>query len=457
MKHYPHLLARLFNVPLLIDPAKASVIYQGIAARLSLPATGELIEGPAAQHRARREMSLPAGTKWSNGGFLMTPDGIAIVTIDGSLVHSAAGSYAPSGMTAYGEIRDQIEAAAADPRARAILLDVDSPGGEASDSAFALSARIRGLRAEKPIWAICDEMACSAGYLLASAAEKIFAPALGYVGSIGVYMALLDTTKADQMEGLSWTFIKAGAHKLDGNPHVKVSQDFIARMQADVDATYERFIAEVGASRPMLGLKGARATEARFYRGTEAMDIKLIDGIADFDATLAALKAKVTSPGMPPVIMEIDQTVRQEASAEAAGGDTSQRNAAAAADQTEETQMDSKPQNTEQPQPSAAQQAGNVVDLNAARKEGSDAARADILEIGQLCNLAGRPELALGFIEAGKSVADVRKELLDARAKQSAEIASHHAAGGGRAETGGAALLGACKQLADRTAPRKSA
>jgi signal peptide peptidase SppA len=446
---YPHLMARLFNVPLLIDPAKASTIFRGIASRIGIEALGEDLPGAAAEHQAKREMVLPQGTRRSQGGSIVMPGGIAVVVADGSLCHAAAGSYPPSGMTSYGEIRAQVERAAADQEVRAILLDVDSPGGEASDSAFALSARIRELRAVKPIWSICDEVACSGGYLIASAAEKVFAPALSYTGSIGVYMALLDATKADKMEGLDWTFVHAGSHKLDGNPSISLDKEFVARMQADVDATYARFLGEVGASRPKLGVKGAKTTEARFYRGTEALEVGLIDGIADFETVHKQMQSRLqSSVGLP-----MQTQVRQEASAEAAAGDVSPQAAAAAPNQ--ETIMENN-ENKSAQSAAPAPQAGNVVDINAARKEGSDAARKEVAEIVELCTLAGKSGLAAGFIAAGKSVADVRKDLLAEKAKSDMEINTQHGPQPGAHAAGGKVLVGECERLAKLSA-KKSA
>jgi signal peptide peptidase SppA len=446
MKHYPHLMARLFNVPLLIDPSKASTIFKGVSSKLGMQAVGEIVDGPGADHRSRQKISIP-GARQASAGYFVTASGIAVVTFDGTLVHNAAGSDPLSGMTSYGDIRNQIEAAAADSAVRAILLDADTPGGEGTDSAFALSARIRELRAVKPIWGICDEMACSAGYLVMSAAEKLFAPALGYTGSIGVYMALLNETKADEMEGLSWTFIKAGAHKLDGSSHLPFSKEFLERMQSDVDATYARFLAEVSANRPTLGEKGARATEARFYRGTEAMELGLVDGVADFPTALAMLTTKINSPSRATAPQ---MQVRHETSAEASPGDVSHE-AAAAADRIQETEMSKE---TELPAGPAKSET-NIVDINAARKEGSDATRREVAEIVELCALAGQPGLATSFIGAGKTVADVRKELVAAKGKTAgAEITSAHSGHPSPVNGGGDALLGECKRLAESAAKK---
>ena len=99
----------------------------------------------------------------------------------------------------------------------------------------------------------------------------------------------------------------------------------------------------------------------------------------------------------------------------------------------------------------------NVVDISAARKEGSDAAIKTAAEIAELCSLAGKPELSAGFIAAGKSVAEVRKELLAAKANGAgAEIHSQHAAAAVQTNGGGPALIAECKRLAE-TAARHSA
>lgn len=429
MRQYPHLMAKLFNVPLMVDPAKANAILAALSSKLGLATNGTAVEGPALSGQQRPRMEIP-GARYCAGGYLITREGVAIVTISGTTVHSAAGAYPPSGMTSYSEIRDQIEAAAADSSVRAVLMAIDSPGGEASDSAFALSDRIRQLRSTKPIWGVADEMACSAGYLLLSGAEKVFGPRQSYLGSIGAYALHLDMSAADKMEGLVWTYIKAGAHKAEGNEHQPIPDAFRARVQADVDATYARFVTQVGANRPSFGADGARKTEAQFYRGDEALALGLTDGIADFDTVLKTLSTSLSNVNSPGIQMS-GPSSRQEASAETATGAISP----AAAAEHQETEMNT-PENTTasagtKPAVTAAATAtgdpaaSNVVDLNTVRKEAGQAATAQAAEIAELCTLAGKPALAAGFIAEGKSKDDVRKALLSAQTTGDKEIAAH--------------------------------
>ncbi len=110
-------------------------------------------------------------------------DGVAVVPISGVLVHGDA--YSWWGQTSYGSIRASLEQAATDAEVRAIVLHVDSPGGEVS-GCFDLADRIFAMRDVKPIAALVDEYACSAAYALASSAEQILAPRTAVIGSIGV-------------------------------------------------------------------------------------------------------------------------------------------------------------------------------------------------------------------------------------------------------------------------------
>jgi hypothetical protein len=123
-----------------------------------------------------------------------------------------------------------------------------SAGGEVG-GLFDLVDRIHAIRAAsgKPIWAIAAEAALSAAYAIASAADRIYVTQTGEAGSIGVVAVHVDESGADAQDGLAWTFIHAGARKVDGNPHQPLSDHARADLQADVDLMYGRFVAVVAA------------------------------------------------------------------------------------------------------------------------------------------------------------------------------------------------------------------
>ena len=136
-------------------------------------------------------MALPEVPSSSSPDSLaITPNGIAIIPVVGTLVKRAGAIDAASGLLSYTAIETMIMEAATDPAVGGILLDVDSPGGEVG-GVFDLADLIREAREAKPVYALADD-AFSAAYLLASAADRIYLSQTGGVGSIGVIAVHVD-------------------------------------------------------------------------------------------------------------------------------------------------------------------------------------------------------------------------------------------------------------------------
>jgi capsid assembly protease len=201
-----HVADRVINRPLLILPDKLAIIAQVLAGRIAIDAT------PLSP-----EASRFAGASRNGQPYRVTDGGVAIITITGSLVNRGAWVGASSGLTSYEGIAHQIESAARDPKVKAIILDMDSPGGEAA-GAFETAALVRAVNAVKPTYAAINGMAASAAYALASGARAIVSMPSGLAGSIGVVMLHADYSRALDRAGITPTLIHAGAHKVDGSP-----------------------------------------------------------------------------------------------------------------------------------------------------------------------------------------------------------------------------------------------
>jgi signal peptide peptidase SppA len=224
-------------------------------------------------------------------GYAVTDAGIAVVPVLGPLV--ARGDWLTElfGASVYGAVGEAVEVALADPSVRGVVMEIDSPGGEVAGM-FDLADRLTSLRGStgKPLWAVASESATSAAYAIASAAERIYVTRTGEVGSIGVVAAHVDQSGADAKAGLAWTFIHAGARKLDGNPHEPLSDPARAAIQADVDALYGELVGLVARNRN-LAPEAVRGTEAAIYRGRAGIAMGLADRIGTVEAALAELKA----------------------------------------------------------------------------------------------------------------------------------------------------------------------
>ena len=398
MNTLPHLAARVIGAPLMVDRARLETILSVIGPRIGLEAS-----------------AMPPGfeEKANASDLMVTPNGIAIVPIHGTLVKRAGAIEAASGLLSYAAIEERILDAATDPGVRAILLDIDSPGGEVG-GVFDLAAMIREAGEEKPVWALADD-AFSAAYLIASTAHRIIVPQTAGVGSVGVIAVHVDESAKDAQEGRAYTTVFAGARKNDFSSHEPLSNEARTGLQLEVDRLYGMFVGAVAQGRNMPEA-AVRATEAGLFFGENAVNAGMADQVGTIRDALAGLTAQLQAGGR-----------RLETGGKATSkAFTSSLQSPASSLQPKEAAMPMDTQAeepaTDQPKPEAAQntQITQAVDLDKVRAEHDEQMRGEAQAIVDLCALAGMPDLAGGFIAQGMTSDAVRRELLAKRAKSDA-------------------------------------
>src|SRR5262245_42728304 len=257
----PHIAARIFGRPLLIDPRKAEMLLAVLGERIGIDATDVAHidsifrrlrnDSPA----ANRLVGTPGGPYDQFGHRQLlynVHNGVALIPIVGTLVNRGAfvGDDG-SGAVSYEGLATQIAAAGQDRDVHSILLDIDSPGGEANGMA-ALADTIRSVRGEKPIVAHVNDIAASAAYGIAAQADETVISPASAVGSIGVVLLHMDYSAELAKKGRKPTFIYAGAHKVDGNFFEPLSDGVRADLQSEVDQYYGAFVRTVAAGRGKL-------------------------------------------------------------------------------------------------------------------------------------------------------------------------------------------------------------
>lgn len=296
----PMIADRFLNTPLLIDPAKAATIYGVLQGRIAadIPIDLAAIDAKAVEFEAQTGGPTPGATRFkgshrtAEGGYsyLRRDKGVALIDITGSLVNRGAWVGASSGLTSYEGIAAQIDKARTDDELHAAILDINSPGGEATGM-FAVAQKVRELAAVKPVIAVVNDVAASAAYGIASGAHEIVISPTSFVGSIGVVMVHIDHSGEMEQKGLKATIIHAGANKVDGHPFGPLSKDVRANLQAKVNILYDRFLETVESGRgERLDAPSARKTEADIFIGQQAVELGIADRIGTFDQVLAELQ-----------------------------------------------------------------------------------------------------------------------------------------------------------------------
>lgn len=284
---------RVLNRPLLITPDKAQVILSVLAGRIGVGVPeASRFEGDNIE-RDENGRPMLIENAWGDRVAKRKPynvkNGVAIITITGSLVNRGAWIGANSGLTSYEGIGHQLKTAAEDPQVHAAVLDLHSPGGEAV-GAFETAALVRSLASRKRTVAVVNGMAASAAYAIASGASEIVTTETGVSGSIGVVLLHADFSRNLDREGITPTLIHAGAHKVDGNPFEPLSAGVRDDLQAEVNAFYDAFLKTVAKGRDgRLTAANARKTEARTEIGQAAVAAGLADRVGSFESVLAEL------------------------------------------------------------------------------------------------------------------------------------------------------------------------
>lgn len=210
---------------------------------------------------------------------------VAIIEARGPMFRYANVLTAISGATSYDIMRRDLQAALDDPSIRAIVLDLDTPGGTVS-GADELAKAIYAARLRKPIVAYSGGTAASAGYWLASQASEIVISETAVLGSIGVRAVLTDTTEADRRAG-KIEFISSRA---PGKRTDLASDEGRARIQRTIDAMEDVFIAAVARGRGV----GTDDVVARFgggdvLVGAAAVAAGMADRLGTFEQVIADL------------------------------------------------------------------------------------------------------------------------------------------------------------------------
>ena len=290
---FDNILAKL-QEPLLIEPAKLSVLVdvvmqrKGIELLGALPAQGEygVPFGKLSQDAIKLAGFTPAQESlyWRvplNVTFPAGSTNAVIVPIMGTLVARSSG-FGGSGATSYSAIKSTLQACIAEGFTN-ILLHFGTPGGDAQ-LVWELADYIYGLQQSgiARIGSYTDTSATSAGQLLQAATSMRMAHETATLGSIGAVMYLLNTTKADEKDGYTYDVYKTGLWKDLGNPHRLATEAEQARLQTLVDSLGTQFFArmETYTGKPAEHFK---KMEAGLYRGAEVIDLGLATELGNFE------------------------------------------------------------------------------------------------------------------------------------------------------------------------------
>jgi protease-4 len=233
-------------------------------------------------------------------------DKIAVIDITGTMLSGGSGVPQLFSETtgAYSNtIMKQLRRAAKDKNVKAVLLNINSPGGSVT-SAEEITEEIQRFKkdSKKPIVATMGNAGASAAYYVAANCDKIYANPSTLTGSIGVYIGSKNLEELYKKLGITDVMIKSGVHKdiLSGARPMTAEERTI--LQSMVDEMFESFLQTVSIGRK-LPLEQVRAlADGRVYTGRQAKNLKLVDELGNYYDALAGTAELAKIEGEPSVV-----------------------------------------------------------------------------------------------------------------------------------------------------------
>jgi len=232
---------------------------------------------------------------------------IALIKISGVMTTGSSNmSFFDTGaISGSDSLSELIRKTADDPKAKAILLRVNSPGGTPV-AAEEIGEAIKYAKTKKPVYTSMADTAASAAYWISACTSKIYANKTTLTGSIGVIMDGGDLSGLYEKLGYNPQTIKSGKFKDIGSLNRPMTSDEKALLQNMIDSTYQVFVDEVSAGRHMPREKVLELADGRVYTGNQALKANLVDKIGTYDVCLNDLAKEVNMKR--PVVKEVGKT-----------------------------------------------------------------------------------------------------------------------------------------------------
>ena len=259
---------------------------------------GHLVTQLTGSTLAIRDASTAPGRDDSWGG----PQ-IAVIDLSGEMVGGASRDIPLLDLRATGlaDLNEALERAAREPRIKAIVLRIDSPGGS-SMVADLLARTIERIRAWKPVVCSLGDTAASGGYYVASACDEIFAAPSTLAGSIGVYTGKFDLSGLLSRLGVSFTRMERGAHASFDSMFRTYTDDERKTLTALLRFHYERFVTTVARGRHLGYARVDELGQGRIYSGDRARTLELVDRFGGLTEAIEAAAKRAGVPLTTPVV-----------------------------------------------------------------------------------------------------------------------------------------------------------
>jgi len=441
---YAHVAQLIYDTPLMVTPQRLRVILDALTTRMGLADMGEasLSVDDFARPRSGSDMLVAARESIDGDydphsrGYVVLKGGAALIQVSGTLTNRASWLDATSGLTSYERVRQALVNAMEDVHVKRVVMEVDSPGGTAS-GVFDLADLIYKMRGTKHITAVVNDLAASAAYAIASAANEVWATRTSLTGSIGVIATHFDYSGMTKQMGVKVTHVFAGARKADLSPYFPLSEQASGWLQNSVDLVYDMFTKSVARNRN-IKVKRVIEQEAGMFTGEEGVEQGLVDSVMSIDEAVdriisrraphSSVSAKQSGGAGMSMAKSQDRRGAEEEDREEEEEETKTKSKKARSKAEEEEEEEEEEPKTKKARSKKARSKAEEEDREEEEEEeekpeakkasafSASSTRKRAEDISALCDAAGRMDMAMELFLSGMSAEQARVALQTAQA-----------------------------------------
>jgi protease-4 len=215
---------------------------------------------------------------------------VAVIPIRGVILTEASGGLFESGTAVSSQIVQDIEDAAANPGIKAIVLEIDSPGG-APVATDEIATALKNSNKTTVAW--IREIGTSGAYWVASSAEYIVANRMSMTGSIGVYSSYIEFSGLMRDWNVTYERLVAGKYKDMGVPYRQLTEEERGLLQKKLDLLHREFKEEVRKNRKLSINQIDAIATGEFFLGSEAKTLGLVDELGGKKEALRYVENKL--------------------------------------------------------------------------------------------------------------------------------------------------------------------
>ena len=208
---------------------------------------------------------------------------VALIPVKGVIVADSGREFLFDGTASSTDIIEQIKKAKANPNIKAIIFEINSPGGSAVGS-DEIAAAVKKTNKTTVAW--IREVGASGGYWVASACDYVVANRMSLTGSIGVIASYLEFSGLLEEHNVTYQRLVSGNYKDIGTPFKKMTPSEELQFQKSLNKIHDYFLDEVAKNRNLRSEQKVRVSDALFYIGSEAKELGLVDFLGNKDEVI---------------------------------------------------------------------------------------------------------------------------------------------------------------------------